>query len=871
MTTPDQEMEDIDQQLKTLSNRASEFSEKGHSRSTYRVYSERRRLAKAHKLVLPYLYSTFYQIGHASTLLEPRKAQEHAIEVLSFLESEDRTREFQSHFDPEAYEYAVSWMTACAYELLSDATGDIEGFNSEGMHTCLSEGIQICRRTGKLGCIQCFHGFGVEVYLASDDTRMALHFARSLQADRKEYMDRGDNRYTAAKQEAWVLLLLGRLKEALEALERGKLLARSEHNNSPWEARVTTIGPLERACVILAGGPEQLLLPTFEGEEKLFGVATRPLPRDEDILFDLKWDQADAILACRDGDYAKAQDILTRWDRWLTEHQGLNQWFEVRLRLIACHRLAGNQNRIEPLAKQLEDRAWKARDWLTLHRLSALFDPEIPPSPLALLAPLDAGPFAAGGPRAAVPAAPPEEAQAEEEAPAPETEEETPPLEETVQQLVQRLDSVEDDEARQALLADVLAIPTADVTHPFDAARLLNFFTYVMGEDDTEVRRTIWDWANAVAAPFPQQPIIMNLLAALGDMLRDDETLEESISEDTLHRLYRESLDLDPFHSRNHYRAGIFYMRRENLGEAERCLARGFRLERDYSPLALSLADVYKQTERPRDALTVLDTCLREGSEDPAVTWQAALSAFGLDQYEPLLTYLDRHEQLAPGAPWINYYRTISLLELGRPDEALAAVEEETRRSPEHPLSNLILRTCALQLLDRADEARPLLADILAQRLADVDYLTFSGLCNLFARLWQTVGTRLPEDDPLRAQLERHLLVTGLAPDDMFEPYRQRETERENIHFYRCLVRQPLDETWPASAGCLAGQEEWTEYLTVWGVLAGDETEARRLAQSWQSRCADLPATVEECEEEDDVYTDRPGVVWQGPRWLEKD
>ena len=41
----------------------------------------------------------------------------------------------------------------------------------------------------------------------------------------------------------------------------------------------------------------------------------------------------------------------------MTEHECLHQWFEVRLRLIACQRLAGADNRIEPLAKQLE--AWR--------------------------------------------------------------------------------------------------------------------------------------------------------------------------------------------------------------------------------------------------------------------------------------------------------------------------------------------------------------------------------------------------------------------------------------------------------------------------------------------------------------------------------
>ena len=536
-------------------------------------------------------------------------------------------------------------------------------------------------------------------------------------------------------------------------------------------------------------------------------------------------------------------------------------------------------------AKQLEEKASKARDWLTLHRLSRLLEPSIAPTPLALLGPLDAGPLAASSASAAVPAVSqsrgpklrrqilgkrklPRGRRVLRSAPPPP---EKTPLEDRFNALVERLNTLQEEAGRKALLADVLAVAAVDVTHPIDVARFLHFFQYVLGEDPLETRQAVWTWAKTAAGPHPQVPVVLNLLAALADVLRRDPALADTILVENVEQWFRASLDLDPFHALSHFRAGVYYLGRENLGEAERCLARGFRLT-NFGPLAVRLAEVYNRTERPRDALMVLDTCLREGCEDPGVAWEASLSALNLNQHEPLLTYLDRFEQLQPGGQWVNYYRALGLLELGRPREALAAVDEEARRAPDTELVHHILRACCTHLLEQPQEARGHFALALTVPLAKVDYLTHSGLCNLFGRLWKTVGASLPAEDSLAAALEQHLLPDpGLAPDELFEPHRQRAEECEDVHFYRCRLRQPLDETWPASPGCLAGQETWPHYLALWGVLARDEDEAWDLVKTWQSRGHSVPPVLLEFEPGDETYKDRPGVVWQGQRWVEED
>lgn len=103
------------------------------------------------------------------------------------------------------------------------------------------------------------------------------------------------------------------------------------------------------------------------------------------------------------------------WDRRLQERQCLNDWFDVRLRLIAAYLLAGDEKRGDGLARQLESKAREARDWLTLRRLGLLLDPSVPVSPIAPAGPIVGG---ASSATAAAPAAP--ESREEESHSAPE-------------------------------------------------------------------------------------------------------------------------------------------------------------------------------------------------------------------------------------------------------------------------------------------------------------------------------------------------------------------------------------------------------------------------------------------------------------------
>src|SRR5947209_10743515 len=225
---PDPTPDDLDERIEALHEQAGEHLEACHFRAAYRVYGELKRIGKTEQRVIPYLNAVFHQMDLAQSLLEPRVTRDNAVELIALLEDEERARLLQPDFPAAAYEAETAWMTACAYENLAEATGMLEGYNSEGMHQCITDGVEVCRRTGKLACVNCFREYAAQVYTAADDLDMALHHARMIAANQGPYPDRGDRRHHGARSEAWLLLLQGQLDAAETTLERAVALCDGE-------------------------------------------------------------------------------------------------------------------------------------------------------------------------------------------------------------------------------------------------------------------------------------------------------------------------------------------------------------------------------------------------------------------------------------------------------------------------------------------------------------------------------------------------------------------------------------------------------------------------------------------------------------------
>jgi len=355
-------------------------------------------------------------------------------------------------------------------------------------------------------------------------------------------------------------------------------------------------------------------------------------------------------------------------------------------------------------------------------------------------------------------------------------------------------------------------------------------------------------------------------LATLGAYLRfGDHGAAELVSEQELESLFRQSLDLDPHRWRSYERAGTFFNFRGELGEAERCFARAFRLVRNESSVALPLAEIYSRTDRHRDAIAVLDLCLREGSEDPNVPYRAAILAHQLKRFDATLSYLGRFTSEMPATPWIYYYRASSLLESQRYDETLQTIAQQEKEFPEFATVILIMRASALGGLKDLDGLHKALDAIMQLSLRDVDYLSIAGLAQVTRRLWLE-SECLPDDDLRKVQLCDLLLASGLAPNELFRPQRLAREKQTGLVYAECHVRQPLNRLWSQSSACLHGQENWTAYDITWGVLAQNQETAEQWVLDWQSRCYGVPGEVREVKVLDSGFTDHPGVVWQGAR-----
>lgn len=872
----DAEFEDVDDKLEELSQEITSLSEACQYRTMMRVANEARRLARVEQKLLPYLMAGFHVMNDSRNLLQPVAGREASIELITLLESEDSARQFQPNFPEEEYERTRWWLTACSYDNLAVNTAESNGYNSDGMHQCITDGIQVCRRTGKLQCIACFREYATDVYIAADDLDMALHHARVGINN----TDPGphDRRHVGAKDSVRILVLLGQLEPALEMLDLAWKLSDVYH--SPYAGKLDTYS---RAVELyyLAGCPERLeKYPRILSQEEAEvytgpddAVLIEPI-RDEFPAHFLDCDLASSVVASCRGDYDAAAALLQPWDALLREQKCLSRWFEVRLRLVANARLTGKMPRAQALAKPLEEAARKARDFLTLRRLSRVLDESIAATPLALAGPVSMGPYADRSAAAAttdmsasIVTSSDSDLESDDNADVDVTP--STPLAETVYAFYARMmESEGDPDVLAAIMRDILTITPDVATDPEDASRLMHVARFV--GIDGEQAATTWTWSNAFVQRHPQHPTILSMQAALGAHLLElgDETLGDLISQERLESQFRQSMDLDPNESDNFARAGVYYLDQENYGEAERCLARGFRLQRSSGHLAKKLAEVYSSTDRPRDAVAVLDMALREGCDDPDVAWEAALTAVRVEQFDAALTYLDRFDELRPDEPWSNHYRACALLELGRPEEARQALDREQACNPDLTYHVELQRASCLAAMKRVDEFRTQLKRVLAIPVSSVDYLTSNGLQRLFTRLWQSAAECVSHEDPSLMELETRLLELGLAPNELFSARRERlpTVEGDKVEFFQCIVHQPLDERWETFPGRLAGDEGWDSYSIPWGVLAHNEAEAEALVLEFQSRCYPLPAEVEEVEGDGEEYNDKPGVVWQGYR-----
>jgi tetratricopeptide (TPR) repeat protein len=867
-------VDEIDGRIDDLMDRIRQLREAGQLRSSLRLTRELKRLARTEQRLIPYLLANFYLMNDSRSQLVPEEGIEAAIETISLLESEDRARAFQPEFPLAEYVHTVGWMSTCAYDNLAENIGLRDGYNSPGMHDCINDGLTVCRRTGKLECITCFREYATDVYLAADDFDMALHHARYV-AGHRSTEPNTDRRWGGYERIAAMEILRGNLDAALVANTEAFAVVGESYD--PLNARRMLVAQLETILALMGRDDRlsELLLKAGIPED-----FERVPEAGENLRLDLTCKLRETTRLVCDGDFLTALRELSSWDRLLQSQRCVELWFEVRLRIIATYLLSGQTERANTLIPPLEARARAAHDWSTLRRLAALSDPAGVVSPVAAVAtsqrdasrsPRDPG-------RQISPADPiqgPGDSSTSQSAT-------SEPLDDGLGNVP--LAPVADLESRSSSLtglADRLRSSSGDVAalgsllddlitrvrEPIESARdaaWLAHLTHLCARI-LERERDGWTAIRPAVDRFLGDAVVMNVMADLGRSVRErcPSDADALVPAEQIDEWFRVSLELEPSHGRNFARAGDYYLSVNRPGEAERCFARAFRLDRSDAHLALRLSELYQQSDRPRDAVAVLDMAIREGASDPTLFWQAGILALSVDRYDSAVSYFVKFEELQPGEPWTQYYRALALLESNRPGLGLAAIDLEAQRSPDHRLPVAILRAWAFSLL--ADQARlaEQLGLALRERLAEVDYLTEAGLARLFDRLYRAACMLAPKTE-LRDNVERLLVATGLAPEALFEADRAKRDSIDDLGFYVAVVHQPLGADWPTSIGCLAGQHDWSAYRAAWGVLARDDEEAGAIALTWQARIGSLSPRLVEVQPQGGSYRDAPGVVWQG-------
>ena len=871
--------ESLDQRFQDLFSRLSEFRERGLHRSSQRLAREVRQLAKSEGRIIEYLNGSFHLMNNAQSLLEPHFGIEVAIDSIALLESSEKARLIQPDLPEDRYQYTVGWMSACSYDNLAKHIAERDGYNSDGVHDCITDGIQVCRRTGKLDCVNCFREYATDVYKASDDLEMALHHARAVEQSVPRDQTNNDRRWVGAKDQIGIHLLQGQLDAAFDACQRTIALHTTYH--TLFVAQLDSSQNLEAVLWLSGRQDEYLAMIEQAGINPQLG---RDIPSGESPGHEVSAAKHAALIACCKGEFDSALELLTKFDQFLNSRRCLSSWFDLRLQLVATCLLAGQRPRAERLAAQLEEKAKAARDWLTQRRLKGLMEGTVEPAPLPPVESFKIGPFsrrttgsgfdsselAVVGTIASVVATPSDEPAATESS-AP-----TLPVSDISPAFAERLDdwftrfavSQANPITAAEVATEIMAGSLSDIRNAEEAGRLIHTLHIISPVGRLAIEA--WQWSQRLLETYPNDATLVNVVASLGMTARafaknSEPPLEpdEVASADRLDELFRRSLDLNPDRPNNFARAGQFYLTVNRIGDAERCFARGFRLDRKNSLMAQRLADIYGSSDRQQDGLNVLDLCIREGCMEPQLFWQAAMTAQSLSRYQVLVSYLKTYEQVEPNQKWVHYYLAIGYLETGRPAEALQSLDIEAERSPEYPFCVTALRASAAALAGNELALRRHLADVLGEPLVRVDYLTQLGIARLFDRLYAAV-LKLPTDSTLRRAVELRGVQAGMAPDSYFSAMRQQGEILEGVNLYVCTFEQPLDDQWRNSPACLYGEENWSSYESHWGVIARDEEEAERFAFAFQSQCFPQSPVLLSVELEGVDYRDRIGVVWQG-------
>lgn len=868
-------MDEHQDELEVMLDKVSELYSTTQYMTTLRLAEEAHRKARNEKELIHLLNANFYIMNSANSSMHYKRAVEACLETIPLLESEEEASKLQPDFEPNQYHQYQWWLSACTYDNLATATAALQGNNADGLHQCIADGIAVCQRTGKTQCITCFREYATEVFLASDDLQMA----------RKHAEINANRRSDESKERVWVstrdlismAMLEGDYAQVRRLFEKAPAEIGDYYNSE--KAKSDCYTKLEEF---------KLMLGEFTNATQLTEqrIATPELrSTEENPRGKLELDKNDALLLTLDKSYQEALQILTPWDRELLEKGHLKDWFDVRLRVLAItFKTDPESKRFEKLSKQLLEKARTANDWLTVRRFQYLKSGETAWTPLALLGTPTEGLFKSADAQASDDDQ--HDQKTAETTVGPESPASTSEAKDLGQdsELAQALNAIqvrlielvsEESEASeefQKLWNEIQDLNTSNGPPP-QVARLLYLADAIAWHVDAPWAS--FEWVKQKLAEFADDGRIHSVAASLGETLLGTFARQDG-AEDIASQAVELPLGLDDnwIEDRHEFaiqsapdsagvfsRAGGYFFRQHNFDRAERYLARASRLDRTDAFAALKLAEIYNDSERPLDALNVLDLCIRDGCESSDVVWSALMTAKTLEKYEELITYADRFDQLVEGYIWSHYYAADALLHLDRPADALGKIDLLLKSDESEPLAGYSMQALALSKLERNEDASEAIHRCLQTSLQTSDQITRSGVSAAVSRLY--AASQLLQDEGLLPQLIERYSPAGFLPEEYFETLASEDREAEEVQFFMVVVQQELDASWKESPNAFPFQLDWCEACQNYGVIATSSDQASELVLSYHQRLWPTKARVIAINDTDHVYHDSPRIVWQ--------
>jgi tetratricopeptide (TPR) repeat protein len=127
---------------------------------------------------------------------------------------------------------------------------------------------------------------------------------------------------------------------------------------------------------------------------------------------------------------------------------------------------------------------------------------------------------------------------------------------------------------------------------------------------------------------------------------------------------------------------GAFYLRRGNAAEAEKEFTAALRLNPQFAPAAINLADLARQQGRDADAIKILQEAIVAVPSDAGLHHALGLALVRLKRNDEALAELNKASELDPDRSRYAFVYAVALHSGGQVQEALTALKGNLARHP---------------------------------------------------------------------------------------------------------------------------------------------------------------------------------------------